>query len=266
MSLGVPQKSKNRKQTNTNFLWTAACFLPKMIYTKIRLYRMTLRKVRPTSAAMSKQSSRKWETEYEQTNSWLTLYINSGKYRAPILHATCNVLRRISTVVSVMVTSSTSIQKNRCIGLAMSSIPTFPLLSLPSGFSPIRWWRLGSVWSFSLAVVSALLIPIVSFAVVSALLVPIILPVALCLLPGAVSLISIVLSVRSSSAFVLQCMWIDSDQERRMPICIRKSKAQVVHSQLSRPFGYAVDKIMRHAKFICKSRRSIDLKFLFIIE
>ena len=28
--------------------------------------------------------------------------------------------------------------KERCIGLAMSSIPTFPLLSLPSGFSPIR--------------------------------------------------------------------------------------------------------------------------------
>ena len=102
-------------------------------------------------------------------------------------------------------------KKNRCIGLAMSSIPTFPLLFLPSGFSPIRWWRLASVWSFSLAVVSALLIPIVSFAVVSALLVPIISPVALCLLPGAVSLISIVLSVQSSGAFVLQCMWIDSD-------------------------------------------------------
>ena len=226
---------------------------------------MTMRKVRPTNAAMSRQSSRKWETEYEQTNSWLTLYINSGKYWAPILRATCSVLKKISAVVSAMITSSTSMYKNRCIGLlfqnaqinrciglSITSIPSFPLLSLPSWFSPVRWWRLGSVWSFSFAVVSAWLIPIVW-------------PTALCL-PGAISLISILLCVRSSGAFVLQCVRIDSDQERRMPVCISCPQAQVIHCQLSRSFRDAVYVIVWHAKFICKKRWSFDLKFLLIVE
>ena len=41
MCKGFP-KSKNRKQTDTNFLWTAACFFKMDIHEVwVRLYRMT---------------------------------------------------------------------------------------------------------------------------------------------------------------------------------------------------------------------------------
>ena len=115
------QKSKNRKQIDTNFLWTAACFF-KIDRHKVNvgLYRMTEKRWNLRSCYEQTEVPDNEKPRIEQTNSWMKNEF-SRTLSSNIHNAPCTVHDHKTKKQYRIVGKATILDKVRVISITVVS-------------------------------------------------------------------------------------------------------------------------------------------------